>query len=56
MTGRITMLITQVVGDLDIESPFEDRLGHLRQQPLRAVNRGTGGFSVSQQGIDCRRR
>lgn len=50
------MLITEVIGDLDIKSPFEHRLGHLRQQPIGAVDRGARGLGLGQQGIDRRRR
>lgn len=48
MTGRITMLIAQMVGDLDIEGAFEHGLSHLSQQPVRAVDRGTGRFGAGQ--------
>ena len=41
--GRIAMVIAQVISDLDIQGPLQDRLGDLGQQTVGAVDRGTGG-------------
>ncbi len=56
MASRIAVLIAQVIGDLHIKGAFEHCLGHLRQQPAGAVDRGARGLSVGQQGIDRSRR
>ena len=52
--GRIAMVIAQVISDLDIQGPLQDRLGDLGQQTVGAVDRGTGGLGISQQRIHRR--
>jgi len=55
IASRITHVIAQMISDLDIQSPLEHRLGHQRQQPFTAIDRGARGLRVSQQRIDLGR-
>jgi hypothetical protein len=55
--SRCTMQVcTTAAGDLELEGTFQYGLGHLREQPIRAVDRNTGRFGVGQQCIHLRRR
>jgi hypothetical protein len=47
----IMFLITQMAGHLLSQRPLQHRLGHLRQQPIRAQQLGTPGLSAVQQLI-----
>ena len=44
--GRITVLVAETIGDLDIQGAFEHGLGHLCQQPVGPVD-GCPGCSAS---------
>ena len=48
--------VLDLIGDLDIEGPLEHGLGDLGQQPVGAVDRGSGGLGIGQQGIHGSRR
>jgi hypothetical protein len=53
--GGIVPLIAEMVGHLGLQRPIEDRLGHLIEQTVDPVDRGTRGLRISEQCIDCRR-
>src|SRR5512135_2232335 len=57
MPAGITMLVAEMISDLNVKSAFEHGLGHLDQQPVRPVDGGPGFFGVVQQRIyRCRRQ
>ena len=49
--SRIVFLIAQVPGHLLSQRPFQHRLGHLGQQPVRAEQLDTPGLGLAQQLI-----
>ena len=44
-----------MVGHLGLQSTLQDGLGHLVEQSVDTVDRGAGGFRVSEQRVDRRR-
>ena len=43
------IVIAQVAGHLLVQGPFQQRLGHLGQQPIRAQQIGALGLGPAQQ-------
>ena len=49
--GRVVLVIAQVAGHLLSQGPFQHRLGHLGQQPIRAEQLRALGLGLAQQLI-----
>jgi hypothetical protein len=52
LASRITPVVAQLVGHLHLQATLQDRLDHLVDQPVGAVDADTGRLSVGQQRVD----